>query len=133
MYEYKCAMCGKHLVAKNSVSANKFCGKKCYGKHLRMTAEERNKLQNDPKLPPLREINDEGYTKLVSAMVEQARSDVLTYSPGTCFRKSAEEFFASDYFTALTGTDGFEILCKLQDEYDKKMREKEARKAHDIY
>lgn len=120
MYEYKCAMCGKRKTADIKSNVRRFCSKKCYGKHLRMTAEERNNMQNDPDLPPLTQIHDDGFVNLVKAIVSQASRDVLDYSPGTCLRRDAEEFLASNYFRDLTGLDGFEILCKLQDQYDKK-------------
>ena len=120
MYEYKCAMCKKRMTAVNKCDIRRFCSKKCYGKHLHMTAAEKSEIQNDPDLPPLTDINEEGFVNLVKAIVAQASRDVLDYSPATSLRRGAEEFLASEYFHSLTGLDGFEILCKLQDEYDKK-------------
>ena len=69
-------------------------------------------------------MSSEGFFHLVSAIVSQAKADVLLNSPESFVRQDAERFFLSDYFETLTGLDGFEILCKLQDIYEEKQRKK---------
>ena len=81
-------------------------------------------------MPPLEEISDEGFVALTTAIIKQAQDDVMNSAPGTYLREDAEAFFLSETFYEMTNLDGFDILCKLQDRYDEKMRKKELKKAH---
>ena len=75
-------------------------------------------------------ISDEGFVNLTTAIIQQAKDDVLQNAPGTLLRQDAEAFFMSETFYGMTDLDGFDILCRLQDKYDEKMRKKEERKRH---
>lgn len=112
MFTMYCKWCRKRMYFYKESQICDFCGKVCYGKWCQYQAEKHNA---GPELPPLGKdnINEEGYTALVSAIVKQAAEDVTKLSPGTAYRVSAEQFFKSDYFAALTGLDGETVLKNL--------------------
>ncbi len=128
MIEGKCKRCGKVMLFNNYAERRKFCCRKCF----REQREEDYTKEDDAQvvLPPLESICDQGFIALVEAIVGQARDDVLTSAPGTMIREDAEAFFMSEVFYEMTNLDGFDILCRLQDKYDEKMRRKAERKAH---
>ena len=79
---------------------------------------------------PMESICDEGCVALIMAIIQQAKDDIMQNAPGTMLREEAEDFFLSEEFYEMTNLDGFDLLCKVQDKYDEKMRKKEERKAH---
>lgn len=107
----------------------KFCSQQCF----RAYREKKYTIEDSgPEMPPLDvdKISDEGVVALIAGIVAQAKDDVLNFSPGTMFREVAEQFFLSEDFAEMTNLDGFDILCRLQDQYDEKQRKKEEKKAH---
>lgn len=128
MIEVKCKRCGKTMIFQHPSEKRNFCGRQCF----REDRAEKYTTEDDANvvLPPLENISDEGFTTLVTAIVAQAKDDVMQNAPGTCLREDAEAFFMSETFYEMTNLDGFDILCKLQDKYDEKMRKKAERKAH---
>lgn len=129
MYEKTCKWCGKTMVFKPNEKVRRFCSKLCYGaeKHHRF-----NGADNGPEMPLLEvdKISDEGVVALIAGIVAQAKDDVLNFAPGTMYREDAEQFFLSEDFAEMTNLDGFDILCRLQDQYDEKQRKKEEKQAH---
>lgn len=123
MYIRKCKECGRQMYFRDGVGFKPFCSKRCSDIH-------KEKMYNDPDNGPVMprldadRIADEGYIALMKAMVNRASQDVTKYKPGTQIRVSAEKFFESDHFTALTGLDGKPILRKLQREYERKQKRK---------
>ena len=81
-------------------------------------------------MPPLEHICDQGFLNLTTAIINQAKDDIMHSAPGTPMREDAEAFFLSETFYGMTNLDGFDTLCKIQDKYDEKMRRKAERKAH---
>lgn len=128
MIEGKCKRCGKVMLFNNPSERRKFCSRQCF----REQREEDYTKEDDVQvvLPPLEAICDQGFIALVEAIVAQARDDVLHSAPGTLNREDAEAFFLSETFYEMTNLDGFDILCRLQDKYDEKMRKKRERKAY---
>lgn len=128
MIEVECKRCGKLMLFQHPSEKRNFCGRQCFREH-RM---EQFTTEDDANvvLPPLENISDEGFTTLVTAIVAQAKDDVMQNAPGTRLREDAEAFFMSENFYEMTNLDGFDILCKIQDKYDEKMRKKEERKRH---
>lgn len=125
MIARKCAWCGKQMYFRQGNEIRKFCSPQCFRRHReKLFAKE----DDGPPMPPLDadKITDEGYVALVKAMVGRASQDVTKYAPGTQIRVSAEKFFQSDFFGALTGLDGEPILRKLQEEYKRKHRNKKS-------
>lgn len=101
----------------------KFCSPLCYRLHREKLF---TKEDDGPPMPPLAadRITDEGYIALVKAIVSRASDDVTHFAPGTPYRVSAEKFFESEFFGALTGLEGEPILRKLQEEYNRKHKSK---------
>lgn len=71
-------------------------------------------------------INEQGAINLVQAIVDRAVNDFMVTKPGSDARKEIENFFLSDYFESLTGSDGSVMLKQLQKRYNEK--QKKARK-----
>lgn len=128
MIERNCKWCNKPMVFQNFSEVRKFCSRQCF----LLDRQKAYTIEDDAcvVLPPLEHITDEGFICLVEAIVGQAKTNVMTSAPGTYLREDAESFFMSEHFYELTNLDGFDILCKLQDKYDEKMRKKELKKAH---
>lgn len=123
MIQRKCAWCGKQMCFKLGSDITKFCSPLCYRLHREKLF---TKEDDGPPMPPLEadKITDEGYVALVKAIVNRASQDVTKYAPGTQIRVSAEKFFQSEFFGALTGLEGEPILNKLQEEYKRKHKDK---------
>ena len=128
MIEVKCKRCGKLMIFQHPSEKRRFCSRQCF----REQRQEDYTIEDNVEivLPPLESICDEGFIALTTAIVQQARDDVMNSAPGTYLREDAEAFFMSETFYEMTNLDGFDILCRLQDKYDEKMRKKEERKAH---
>lgn len=129
LLEKKCKWCGKTIQYRLGQNAPQFCSVQCHA------AERESRYNADdtgPKMPMLdkNNISDAGVVALIEGIVTQAKEDVLNQSPGTQIREEAEAFFLSEEFSYMTNLDGFDILCKLQDQYDERQRKKEERKAH---
>lgn len=123
MYKRRCSWCKKVMEFKLGEPIKSFCSKQCYS----MDREKRFASEDSgPPMPPLKveDITDEGYIALMKAVVSRAGQDVSKYKPGTQIRVSAENFFRSDWFSALTGLDGKLILRELQEEYTRKHQHK---------
>lgn len=116
----KCKVCGRPATYGN------YCSKQCCGTD---TQVKRASEQIEPDMPPLNgdNIATDGYVALVKAIVEQAKTDVVTQSPDSAFRIDAERFFQSSYFEVLTGLDGKTILHRLRREHIERKRRKEKR------
>lgn len=122
-----CGICGKLMNIPVTARFPKFCSRACSRENKRRLYE----IEDDgPAMPPLdkNRISDEGFVNLITAIVSQAKDDVMTFAPGTMYREDAEEFFLSDYFHELTNLDGFDILYRLSQKYEEKQRKKESRK-----
>ncbi len=128
MIEMKCKWCEKPMVFQKRSDVRKFCSRQCFRMHREKTYTVEDNIEVE--LPPLENISDEGFTTLVMVIVAQAKDDVMQNAPGTCLREDAEAFFLSETFYEMTNLDGFDILCKLQNKYDEKMRRKAEKKAH---
>ena len=127
MIETKCKWCEKPMQFGNPSERVKFCSRQCF----RAYREKKYTLEDSgPEMPPLEDISDEGFMALTMAIIQQAKDDIMQNAPGTMIREDAEEFFLSEEFYGMTNLDGFDMLCKIQDKYDEKMRKKEERKAH---
>lgn len=128
MIEVKCKQCGKLMIFQHPSEKRNFCGRQCF----RENRMEKYTTEDDANvvLPPLENICDEGFVALTTAIIQQAKDDVMHSAPGTPLRDEAEAFFMSETFYGMTNLDGFDILCKIQDKYDEKMRKKAERKAH---
>ena len=128
MIEVTCKQCEKPMVFQHSSEVRKFCSRQCFllDRQAAYTVED----DVNVVLPPLEHISDEGFVALTTAIIQQAKDDVLQNAPGTLLRQDAEAFFMSETFYGMTDLDGFDILCRLQDKYDEKMRKKEERKRH---
>lgn len=126
MIEAKCKRCGKVMLFNTPSERRKFCSRQCF----REQREEDYTIEDDVQvvLPPLESICDEGFVNLTTAIIQQAKDDVMNSAPGTALREDAEAFFMSETFYEMTNLDGFDILCRLQDKYDEKMRKKAAKK-----
>ena len=116
MFNRRCAWCKRYMECEPGTL---FCSDECY------SMDRAKRLASEESGPPMRPldvqaITDEGYIALVKALVSRASQDVRKYKPGTQIRVNAEKFFASDYFTYLTGLNGEAILRKLQEEYTKR-------------
>ena len=128
MIETKCKWCEKPMVFQTPTDRRKFCSRQCfraYREKMYTTEDDANVV-----MPPLEDITDEGFIALTTAIIQQARDDVMNSAPGTYLREDAEAFFMSETFYEMTNLDGFDILCRLQDKYDEKMSRKAAKKAH---
>lgn len=114
MIEKQCKQCGKLMAFRKRENVVHFCSRKCYLTYRKCTSEN-----SGPDMPMLDKdsITEEGYANLIAAIVHRASADVLGYAPGTPYRASAEEFFLSDHFGALTGLEGEPILRNLQKSY----------------
>lgn len=128
MIEKDCAWCGKTMVFQSPTDRRKFCSRQCF----LLDMQKAYTMEDDANvvMPPLESISDEGFVALTTAIIQQARDDVMQNAPGTYLREDAEAFFMSETFYEMTNLDGFDILCKIQDKYDEKMRKKELKKAH---
>lgn len=119
MIKRRCAWCKRIMEFKMGESIRSFCSKQCYS----MDREKR--FANEDSGPPMKpltakDITDEGFIALVEAIVARAGEDVTHFAPGTQNRVSAENFFKSDFFSALTGLEGEPVLRELQEEYAKR-------------
>lgn len=123
MFKRKCQECGQRMVFKAGVKIRQFCSKECSDA---FHEKEYNHPSTGPVMPHLKaeDITDEGYIALVKAIVARASHDVTHFKPGTRVRVEAEQFFESDYFTALTGLDGAAILRELHREYEERCKHK---------
>lgn len=128
MIEMKCKWCGKTMRFRLRSDVRKFCSRQCSraNKIRKLTTED----DANVIMPPLEHLTDDGFMALVEAIVWQAKNDVMNNEPGMPIREDAEAFFMSEHFYELTNLDGFDLLCRIQDEYDEKQRKKEERKAH---
>ena len=128
MIEVKCKECGKPMLIQSLTDRRKFCSRQCF----LLDRQRAYTVEDDANvvMPPLEEICDEGFVALTTAIIQQAKDDVMQNAPGTCLREDAEAFFLSETFYGMTNLDGFDMLCKIQDKYDEKMRKKAERKAH---
>lgn len=129
MIEMKCRWCEKPMVFQSPADRRKFCSRQCFllDRQKAYTIEDNVEVV----MPPLERICDVGFINLTTAIIQQAKDDVMQNAPGTLLREDAEEFFLSETFYEMTNLDGFDILCKIQDKYDEKMRKKaERKKAH---
>mgnify|MGYP003292675617 CR=1 FL=1 len=126
MFKRMCLNCGKQMLFKEGIKIRQFCSKQC---SEAFKEKEYNHPSNGPVMPHLKaeNITDEGYIALVKALVSRTSLDVTHFKPGTRARMDAEQFFESDYFTALTGLDGEPILRKLHEEYERKYKHKKNR------
>ncbi len=132
MIQVKCKECGKPMLIQSLTDRRKFCSRQCFqqDRARAYTVED----DEGVVMPPLEHICDEGFVNLTTAIIQQARDDVMQNAPGTYLREDAEAFFLSETFYEMTNLDGFDILCKIQDKYDEKMRkkaEKRNRETHD--
>lgn len=127
MIEKECKWCKKPMQFAVPSEVRKFCSRKCFQQDR---AKAYTIEDGGPEMPPLEEICDEGFVNLTTAIIQQAKDDIMHSAPGTALREDAEEFFMSETFYGMTNLDGFDILCKVQDKYDEKQRKKEERKAH---
>ena len=127
MIERECKWCKKPMRFNTPSEVRKFCSRQCFRAHREKayTIED-----GGPEMPPLEQITDEGFMALTTAIIQQAKDDVMQNAPGTWLREDAEEFFLSEEFYGMTNLDGFDMLCKIQDRYDEKMRRKAERKGH---
>ena len=67
-------------------------------------------------------INEQGAINLVQGIVDRAVKDFMVTKPGTYQRQEVEEFFLSDHFEMLTGTNGSGILEQLRKQYEEKQK-----------
>jgi hypothetical protein len=113
---------------KTLTDRRKFCSRQCFllDRQRAYTVED----DEGVVMPPLEGITDEGFMALTMAIIQQAKDDIMQNAPGTMLREDAEDFFLSEEFYEMTNLDGFDMLCKVQDMYEEKMRKKELRKAH---
>lgn len=125
MYQFVCGMCGKTKTVEQRYDIRKFCSKACYGQYLNT---RREKQIQPVEYERIKDINEAGYTALVCAIVAQAKDDVLKYSPKSAVRQDAEDFFLNGYFDELTEMDGYDILCKLSEEYDRRQEAKKKKR-----
>lgn len=116
------------MLIQSLTDRRKFCSRQCFqqDRARAYTVED----DEGVVMSPLEHICDEGFVNLTTAIIQQARDDVMQNPPGTYTREDAEAFFLSETFYEMTNLDGFDILCKIQDKYDEKMRRKAAKKAH---
>ena len=128
MFESKCKWCGKTMTYQSPTDWRKFCSRQCF----LLDRQKAYTIEDDANvvMPPLEHITDEGFVNLTTAIIQQAKDDVMHSSPGTPLREDAEAFFMSETFYGMTNLDGFDILCKIQDKYEEKMRKKAERIAH---
>ena len=123
MLKRKCAFCKKVMEFAHDDWIRKFCSRECFN-----LAREQDYASEDSG-PPMKQLTaedmtDDGFIALVEAIVARASTDVKTLAPGTVVRTDAENFFLSDYFSALTGLDGDTVLSNLQDEYERIRKKK---------
>lgn len=126
MYKRRCSWCKKVMEFKLGEPIKSFCSKECYS----MDREKRFASEDSgPPMKPLtaENLTDDGFLTLVEAIVACAGKDVAHFAPGTQIRVSAEKFFESEYFSALTGLDGQAVLRDLL-EAEKKKPEKRSRR-----
>lgn len=130
MIQVKCKECGKPMLIQCLTDRRKFCSLQCF----LLDRQRAYTVEDDANvvMPPLEHICDEGFMALTTAIIQQAKDDVMQNAPGTLLREDAEEFFLSETFYEMTNLDGFDILCKIQDKYDEKMRKKAAKKAREV-
>lgn len=122
MYKRRCSWCKKVMEFKLGENIKLYCSKQCKD----MSREkEFASADNGPPMKPLtvESLTDDGFLALVEAIVARAGEDVAHFAPGTQIRVSAEKFFESDYFSALTGLDGQAVLRDLQEAAKKKKQE----------
>ena len=128
MIKVKCKECGKPMLIRCLTDRRKFCSRPCF----LLDRQRAYTIEDDAGvvMPPLEHITDEGFMALTMAIINQAKDDVMNNAPGTSVREDAEAFFLSEEFYGMTNLDGFDMLCKIQDKYDEKMRLKELKKEH---
>lgn len=69
-------------------------------------------------------IHPKGAKNLMRAIVHQARNDYIHSKPESESRKEVERFFASEYFTTLTGLEGGFVLKHLEAAYKAKQKKR---------
>ena len=124
----QCKCCGKMMTFRVQVDVRTYCSRACFLQHRgtnRVIEDDENVV-----MPPLEHICDQGFLNLTTAIINQAKDDIMHSAPGTPMREDAEAFFLSETFYGMTNLDGFDTLCKIQDKYDEMMRRKAERKAH---
>lgn len=77
----------------------------------------------------MKDINPDGYVYLVQKLVHDARFDFMHSKPGQNRRTDAEEFVLSQWFSDLTGLEGWKVLR----EWDREYESKHKRKRHSRY
>lgn len=124
MIQVKCKWCGKPMLIQSLTDRRKFCSRQCF----LLDRQKAYTVEDDVNvvMPPLEHICDEGFVNLTTAIIQQARDDVMQNAPGSLLREDAEAFFLSETFYEMTNLDGFDILCKLQDKYDEKQWKKKS-------
>lgn len=126
MLKRRCSWCGKDMEFKLGENVKRYCSKQCsdMSKEKLFASED-----SGPPMKPLtaESITDDGFIALVEAIVERASHDVTDFSPGTEYRISAENFFRSEFFSALTGLNGQAVLRDLG-KAEKKKPEKSRRR-----
>lgn len=127
MFRRKCQECGEPMYFQAGVHIRQFCCKECSDK---FKEKQYNSPETGPVMPHLKAetISDDGYINLVKAIVHRASEDVTHFKPGTRLREEAEQFFASDYFHALTGLDGGAVLRDLRARHKKNNPDMRGRK-----
>lgn len=122
MYKRRCSWCKKVMEFKLGEPVKLYCSKQCsdMSKEKQFASED-----SGPPMKPLtaESITDEGFLALVEAIVARAGEDVMHFAPGTQVRVQAENFFKSEFFSALTGLDGQAVLRDLREATKKKKPE----------
>lgn len=131
MIQVKCKECGKPMLIQCLTDRRKFCSRQCF----LLDRQKLNTVEDDAGvvMPPLERICDEGFVNLTMAIIQQAKDDVMQNAPGTYLREDAEAFFLSEEFYGMTNLDGFDILCRIQDKYDEKMRKKAEKRGQETH
>ena len=122
MIQVKCKECGKPMLIQCLTDRRKFCSRQCFqqDRARAYTVED-----GGPEMSPLESICDEGFVNLTTAIIQQAKDDVMHSAPGTPMREDAEAFFLSETFYGMTNLDGYDMLCKIQDRYEEKQQKKD--------
>lgn len=114
MIKSKCIICGREMQFNNPLVKMDICSDACTRENRRRQLAS---TEEGPSMLPLeaKDITDDGFIAITKAIVSRASHDVTHFKPGTQVRIQAENFFESEYFTALTGLDGHAILRDLRD------------------
>lgn len=114
MFSYTCPVCGKVKEVERRSQVRTYCSYACSN-----TGRQRHGDTTCSTISSKR-VHPRGFDNLVAGMCRQAREDYMKYPPGSYFRVSAEQFFRSDYFAALTELDGEAILHDLAKLYNRR-------------